>query len=37
MSEEFAAELALDPDASAVADYVGEMDAAKNYGRFRRL
>lgn len=35
VSEEFAAELALDPNAVATADYVGEMDAAKNYGRFR--
>lgn len=35
VSEEFAAELALDPNATATADYVGEMDAAKNYGRFR--
>ncbi len=35
VSEEFAAELALDPDAKSTADYVGEMDAAKNYGRFR--
>lgn len=35
VSEEFAAELALDPDATATADYVGEIDAAKNYGRFR--
>jgi class 3 adenylate cyclase len=35
VSEEFAAELALDPDATATADYVGEMDAAKNYGKFR--
>lgn len=35
VSEEFAAELALDPTAVATADYVGEMDAAKNYGRFR--
>ena len=35
VSEEFAAELALDPNAAATADYVGEMDAAKNYGKFR--
>lgn len=35
VSEEFAAELALDPGAKTTADYVGEMDAAKNYGRFR--
>ena len=34
-SEEFAAELALDPNSPAVGDYVGEVDTAKKYGRFR--
>lgn len=35
VSEEFAAELALDPRAPATTEYVGERDAAKKYGRFR--
>ncbi|MEL6792424.1 MAG: adenylate/guanylate cyclase domain-containing protein, partial [Pseudomonadota bacterium] len=35
VSEEFAAELALDPDSPADAEYVGEKDTAKKYGRFR--
>lgn len=35
VSEEFAAQLALDPDAPAVAEYVGERETAKKYGRFR--
>lgn len=35
VSEEFAAELALDPDAPASTEYVGERDTAKKYGRFR--
>ncbi|MEL7464092.1 MAG: adenylate/guanylate cyclase domain-containing protein [Pseudomonadota bacterium] len=35
VSEEFAAELALDPESPAEAEYVGEKDTAKKYGRFR--
>lgn len=35
VSEEFAAELALDPNAPAKTEYVGERDTAKKYGRFR--
>lgn len=35
VSEEFAAELALDPESPASAEYVGEKDTAKKYGRFR--
>lgn len=35
VSEEFAAELALDPESPATAEYVGEVDTAKKYGRFR--
>ncbi|MGB0505917.1 MAG: adenylate/guanylate cyclase domain-containing protein [Pikeienuella sp.] len=35
VSEEFAAELALDPAAPAAAEYVGERETAKKYGRFR--
>ncbi|MGB0411280.1 MAG: adenylate/guanylate cyclase domain-containing protein [Pikeienuella sp.] len=35
VSEEFAAELALDPNAPASTEYVGERDTAKKYGRFR--
>lgn len=35
VSEEFAAELALDPQAPAITEYVGERDTAKKYGRFR--
>lgn len=35
VSEEFAAELALDPDSPAVSEYVGEIDTAKKYGAFR--
>ena len=35
VSEEFAAELALDPESPAISEYVGEVDTAKKYGRFR--
>ncbi len=35
VSEEFAAALALQGDSPAAAEYVGEVDAAKGYGRFR--
>ena len=35
VSEEFAAALALDPKSPAIAEYVGEVDTAKKYGRFR--
>lgn len=35
VSEEFAAALALDPRSPAMAEYVGEVDTAKKYGRFR--
>ncbi|QIE57505.1 hypothetical protein G5B40_19875 [Pikeienuella piscinae] len=35
VTEEFAAELALDRESPAHPEYVGEVDAAKKYGRFR--
>ncbi len=35
VSEEFAAEFALDPATNITANYVGETETAKNYGRFR--
>lgn len=34
-SEEFASELALDPDSGFVTEYVGERDTHKDFGRFR--
>ncbi len=35
VTEEFAAELALEAEEAAKAEYVGEVEAAKGYGRFR--
>ncbi len=35
VTEEFAAELALESDEPAKPEYVGEVEAAKGYGRFR--
>lgn len=35
VTEEFAAELALEADGAVKAEYVGEVEAAKGYGRFR--
>lgn len=35
VTEEFAAELALDPDRPVRMEYVGQVDAAKSYGEFR--